>query len=147
MFNTYIMLLVLIFAFYSIKTTHAKDVIISFDEYIRKVGTLPTFENDDIVKVISFEPPHVKVVKIQDLNEKPEFYDSIAIHSGVEYNPNYYFELGSFEYHIYDETTDKQCIKRSAKEAIHYGAISIIRYTWQLLGNSVLCIGIFLHAI
>ena len=147
MFNTYRMLLLLIFAFYSIKATHAKDVLISFDDYIRKVGTIPTFENDDIVKVISFEPPHVNVVKVQDLNEKPEFYDSFVIHSGVEYNPNYYFELGSFEYNIYDETTDKQCIKRSAKEAMHYGAISIIGYKSELLGNAVLCSGTLLHAI
>jgi hypothetical protein len=143
----YTILFLIILSLYSIKHTYAKDVLIKFDEYIRKIGSSNVFEEDDIVNIISFELPRITHIKIQDLNKPPEFYDSFVIHSGIEYNSEYYFESGSFEYHIYDQSTDKLCIKRCIKEGMHYGAIAIMNYRSQLLGDSVLCSGIFLHAI
>ena len=133
----------LLFIFY-IKITCAKNVIVKFDEYIRKIEPSKVFEKDDIVNIFMHDKPNLQ---IQDLTLFPQFYESFAIHSGIEYNSKYYFESGSFEYHIYDQSNDKQCIKRCVKEGIHYGAIAIINYRQQLLGDSVLCKGTFLHAI
>ena len=142
---TYFYLLIVLFLCY-IKNSYGKDVIFKFDEYIRKVGVSSEFEEDDIVKIVSFEKSHIDNVKIQDLNEPPEFYDTFVIHSGVNFNPKYYFESGTFQYLIYDKSSDKNCIKQATKEGMHYGAVAIMNYRSSFLGDAIQCIGTFLHA-